>query len=82
MSITQNFYLTCPRGLEAVTAEDIRPYCESVNADRGGVQFTGDQETLYTVNLYSRTGMYALEMLTSFNARNDTQLYNEVHSFD
>lgn len=82
MSGAQNFYLTCPRGLEAVTAEDIRPYCESVMVDKGGVQFTGDQETLYTVNLYSRTGMYALELLATFNVRNDTQLYNEVHSFD
>lgn len=82
MSGAQNFYLTCPRGLEAVTAEDIRPYCDSVMADKGGVQFTGGQETLYTVNLYSRTGMYALELLATFNVRNDTQLYNEVHSFD
>ncbi|SVB16704.1 uncharacterized protein METZ01_LOCUS169558, partial [marine metagenome] len=34
-------YLTCPRGLEEITAAQISSYCESVKALHGGVSFSG-----------------------------------------
>ena len=58
------YFLTCPRGLEEVTATDISPHINDVpEIKKGGVKFVGDLSDLYKINLYSRTGMYLLKKL-------------------
>ena len=75
---TIDCFLSCPRGLEEITAENIKPYCNNVTVDKGGVQFSGDMESLYNVNLHSRTGMHALVRLLTFKARTENELYDSV----
>ena len=74
-------FLTCPRGLEEITVQDISPHCQNVAPESGGVAFTGDLQTLYTVNLYSRTGMYALVKLYEFSANNQKDLYYQIADY-
>ena len=80
-SSTLECYLTCPRGLEEVTAKDISPHCKNVKTGSGGVSFSGDWRTLYTVNLYSRTGMFALVKLMEFSADNQKDLYYQIADY-
>jgi len=76
------YFITCPRGLEEVTANDINQYLEKKsNIDKGGVSFESSQEIMYRINLYSRTGMYVLKELYSFNASNDKILYEICKDF-
>ena len=73
------YFLTCPRGLEEVTAQDINQHInDTAQIEKGGVRFFGDLTDLYKVNLYSRTGMYLLKKLLSFKATNFDTLYNKV----
>ena len=74
-------FLTCPRGLEEITSQDIAPHCNNVKSKSGGVSFTGDLKTLYTINLYSRTGMYALVKLCEFFANNQKDLYYQIADY-
>ena len=76
------YYLTCSRGLEEVTAKDIAPYCNKITrVDDGGVAFTGDKKTLYNVNLYSRTGMYVLKKLDGFKSHSLDDLYKKIKNY-
>ena len=80
-SETIECFLSCPRGLEDITAKNIQPYCISVLVDRGGVKFSGDLGSLYSVNLHSRTGMYALVKLLEIKARSNDELYQGVLNY-
>ena len=76
------FLITCPRGLEEVTAKDITPYVlENPIKTKGGVFFKGNLETMYKINLYSRTGMYLLKNLFEFKADNFNDVYSSVFKF-
>ena len=47
------YFLTCPRGLEEITSSDISQYLESNPIlDKGGVSFKGSDEDMYKINLY------------------------------
>ena len=73
------YFLTCPRGLEEVTSNDIDTHIKGKSKPKkGGVSFSGNQEDLYKINLYSRTGMYLLKKLFEFKAKNINSIYNEV----
>ena len=50
------YFITCPRGLEEVTSKDINQYL-STNSypDKGGVLFNASLKEMYRINLYSRT---------------------------
>ena len=80
---TQNFdcYLTCPRGLEEITSTQIESYCESVKALHGGVSFSGDLKSLYSVNYHVRTGMYALIKVLDIKADNNADLYKQITDY-
>ncbi len=55
MNKTENFFAPCPRGLEALLAEDlVQAGASAVKEVPGGAQFTGSWETCYRVNLESR----------------------------
>ena len=76
------YYITCSRGLEEVTAKDIMPYCNKITRlDDGGVAFIGDKKALYNVNLYSRTGMYVLKKLDNFKSHSLDDLYKKVKNY-
>ena len=74
-------YLTCPRGLEEITANQIDQFCNSVTTCFGGVEFSGNLKSLYSINLYVRTGMHALIKIMEFNVNDNTDLYNNVTNY-
>ena len=65
------YFITCPRGLEEVTSNDINQYLSTNSSqDTGGVLFHASLQEMYRINLYSRTGMFVLKkMFISFRIR-------------
>ena len=60
---------------------DIAPFCQNSRAETGGISFAGNYKTLYTVNLYSRTGMYVLVKLCEFTINNQKDLYYQIADY-
>lgn len=76
------FFVTCARGLEAVTAEELRQCGAAATEETmGGVFFTGDQDALYRAHLRLRTGNRILLPLRSFTCRNPEELYENIYKF-
>ena len=77
-----DYFLTCPRGLEEVTAKDISHHIKDEPIiEKGGVSFIGNKSDMYKINLYSRTGMYLLKKLLFFKANNFDSLYSKVKNY-
>ena len=78
-----NFFLTCPRGLEEVTANDINQHINDTPIiKKGGISFFGDTSDMYKINLYSRTGMYLLKKLLFFKAKNFDYFYRKIFHYE
>jgi putative N6-adenine-specific DNA methylase len=81
--IMNEYFLTCPRGLEEVTAKDVNQYIEDEpRVKKGGISFIGDLSDMYKVNLYSRTGMYLLKKLLFFKANNFDFFYSKIYNYE
>jgi len=77
------YFITCPRGLEKVTSNDINQYLSTNSSqDTGGVLFHASLQEMYRINLYSRTGMFVLKKMFSFNAESNKKLYDLCYNFD
>ena len=77
------YFITCPRGLEEVTAKDISHYINDTPIpSKGGVSFNGNKEDMYKVNFFSRTGMYVLKKIHSFKAYDYSDLYQQAYKLD
>lgn len=77
------YFLTCPRGLEEVTAKDINQYIkDEPRVKKGGISFIGDLSDMYKINLYARTGMYLLKKLIFFKAKNFDFLYSKIYNYE
>ena len=76
------YFLTCPRGLEEITSNQISKYIKSTPIiDLGGVKFQGNKEDMYNVNLNSRTGMHLLKEIYSFNINTEKDIYKNIYNF-
>jgi len=76
------YYITCPRGLEETTSLDISSYIKTpATPDKGGVFFNGSLKDMYTVNMYSRTGMFVLKKLFFFKVNNYNDLYKKTSDY-
>ena len=70
------FFATCPRGLEALLAEDIAAAGGTdVAITPGGAGFAGSKETGYRMNLHSRIATRVLCRLASADFRNEADIY-------
>ena len=49
--------------------------------DKGGVFFKGSLKDMYTINMYSRTGMFVLRKLFFFKAHNYNDLYKKIFDY-
>jgi len=79
----EDFFLTCPRGLEETTASQISKYIKNNPIiDNGGVSFKGDLTDMYMTNLYSRTGMHLLKKIISFKSVTTDEIYNNIYEYD
>ena len=77
----KDYLLTCPRGLEEVTKTDISKYIkDKPNIVNGGVEFRGHKKDMYTVNLFSRTGMHLLEKLFDSKIYESKKLYSHIYN--
>lgn len=74
------FFATCPRGLEALLAEDIAAAGGTdVAITPGGAGFAGNKETGYRLNLHSRIATRVLCRLASAEFRNEADIYQQAY---
>ena len=79
----ENYFLTCPRGLEEVTKNQISNYINTpITIDKGGVHFNGTLKDMYIINLHSRTGMRVLKNLFSFSINKPKDLYKSIYNLN
>ncbi len=74
------YFATCPRGLEALLAEDIAAAGGTEMAiTPGGVGFAGSKETGYRLNLHSRIATRVLCRLASADFSNEGDIYRMTY---
>lgn len=71
-----HYFATCPRGLEALLAEDIAAAGGSeIVSTPGGASFAGGKAVCYRLNLHSRIATRVLRRLTTSDFRNEQDIY-------
>jgi putative N6-adenine-specific DNA methylase len=77
----EQFFATCPRGLELLLAEDLRQLkAEKVHAVGGGVQFAGEFSLCYQVNLESRLASRVLWQVATNLYRSEDDIYRTAYA--
>ena len=80
MSTTDHFFASCPRGLEAPLAWELKTLdAENINAVKGGVEFSGPYLTCYTINLESRVASRVLWRIGHGRYRTERDIYQIAH---
>ncbi|WP_191831952.1 bifunctional 23S rRNA (guanine(2069)-N(7))-methyltransferase RlmK/23S rRNA (guanine(2445)-N(2))-methyltransferase RlmL [Pseudomonas fluorescens] len=83
MSDRFELYLTCPKGLEGLLAEEARGLgLEEVREHTSAIRGSADMETAYRLCLWSRLGNRVLLVLKRFNMKNADDLYDGVHEVE
>lgn len=83
MSDRFELYLTCPKGLEGLLAEEARGLgLEEVREHTSAIRGEADMETAYRLCLWSRLGNRVLLVLKRFNMKNADDLYDGVNAVD
>jgi putative N6-adenine-specific DNA methylase len=82
MTLTDKLFITCPRGLEEPLSNEISALLglEPI-IDAGGVHIKGSDESIYKLNLSTRTSMLVLQEITSFKSTGIEDLYKKVKSY-
>ncbi len=79
MSDTLTLFATCPRGLEALLAEELAGCgAQDIKPAPGGVGFAGDWRVAYCVNLRSRLATRVLWRQFEADYRNEQDVYDKV----
>lgn len=74
--MTEHFFAPCPRGLEAVLAQELAALgAEDVTRADGGAQFAGPFELCYRANLESRVASRILWRVASAPYRDEEDIY-------
>jgi putative N6-adenine-specific DNA methylase len=80
---TQRFFAPCPRGLEAVLAEELAALgVAEITAAEGGVGFSGPLPAAYAANLHSRIASRVLWQVGSGRYRGEDDVYRGVNALD
>ena len=80
---TQKFFAPCPRGLEAVLAEELAALgAGEITAAEGGVGFSGPLPVAYAANLHSRIASRVLWQVGSGRYRGEDDVYRGVNALD
>ncbi|KJK06631.1 MULTISPECIES: bifunctional 23S rRNA (guanine(2069)-N(7))-methyltransferase RlmK/23S rRNA (guanine(2445)-N(2))-methyltransferase RlmL [Pseudomonas] len=83
MSDRFELYLTCPKGLEGLLAEEARGLgLEEVREHTSAIRGSADMETAYRLCLWSRLGNRVLLVLKRFNMKNADDLYDGVNEVE
>ena len=79
----EQFFATCPRGLEAVLAGELTALqAQSAKAVDGGVQFAGPLTLGYAANLHSRVASRVLWRVAQARYRNEQDIYDATRTID
>ena len=75
--MTQNFFAVCPRGLEALLAQELRALGAKTHSPvAGGAHFSGTLASAYAANLHSRIASRILWRVAEGNYRSEADLYD------
>lgn len=81
--MTHSYFATVARGLEEIAAEELKTLgAQDVQPVFTGIHFTGDQELLYRVNLWSRIIFRVLVPIAQMQCHNSEQLYENIQKID
>ena len=70
------FFSSCPRGLETLLADEVRSLgAHDIKTVGGGVQWQGNWQTCYRINLHSRLATRVLWLLTKRRYQNEEDIY-------
>lgn len=73
------FFATCPRGLEALLADELNSLqALDIKITEGGVSFSGDMPLCYKANLHSRIATRILMQVSRGKYTNEDDLYQGV----
>jgi putative N6-adenine-specific DNA methylase len=79
----EQFFASCPRGLESVLAEELASLgARQISPAEGGVGFAGELETAYRANLWSRVASRILWKVTSGRYRGEDDLYRAIRAIE
>ena len=81
-SRSENFFATCPRGLEPLLARELASLDIAASAVAGGVGFSGPWQACYRANLWSRIASRILWRVAQFDYQNEHDLYAAVKAVD
>ncbi len=80
---TEQFFATCPRGLEALLSDELRELgAQQISPTHGGVGFTGAFALCYRVNLHSRLASRVLLRVGGGGYVDEQDIYDGTLSFD
>lgn len=83
MSEMHELFLTCPKGLEGLLADEAASLgLEDVRQATAAIRGQGSLETAYRLCLWSRLANRVLLVLSRFQMANAEDLYHGVHSLD
>ncbi len=78
---TGRFFAICPRGLEALLADEVRALgAQQVKSEPGGVAFAGALATAYAANLHSRIASRVLWEVRRHGYASEDDLYTAAHA--
>jgi putative N6-adenine-specific DNA methylase len=81
--MVNHYFVTCPRGLESLLAEDLAGAGgKDIAAVAGGASCSGDLETGYRINLESRIATRVLWRIAQGGYRNEADIYRLAHDVD
>ena len=82
MIMENKVFITCPRGLENVTADQIKSITKCKASPKiGGVSLSCDTSNIYKLNYTLRTATYVLQEILSFKATNIFDLYSKIKEY-
>lgn len=83
MSDRFELYLTCPKGLESLLAEEAKGLgLDEVREHTSAIRGAADMETAYRLCVWSRLANRVLLVLKRFSMKNADDLYDGVHAVD
>jgi putative N6-adenine-specific DNA methylase len=78
-----NFFATCPRGLEALLADELKHSgAKQIKPTDGGVGFVGELATCYYTNLHSRIATRILCQVARGKYANEDDLYQAAYKIN
>ncbi len=83
MNTWKNYFVTCPKGVEDLLAQECAAAgITELKQSVGGIEFEGDIEQAYRLCLWSRVASRVLLRLHAFDADDYDDLYTAVQSID